>query len=180
MSKSTRKIKCLGNSVETNEYYFHPITLALFRNKGEKKICPSEFHYVNGKPYHSTPNDSVKLSNMDIQRFMALPYLNLNIEQMLSIYHIDSIDDIVKWIDNMIVEKKQFNTINRILNIWIRYNFTMLQTNNRILLSIYTKLNKEFYNNEQIDIMKGINKWFETKIESDFSLDLAHHLFDSK
>ena len=88
----TRPVKCVGNSVDTNEFFLHPITLELVLNKGPQKICPTELHYVNNKPYMVKPvksvglNDDSKLSDRDIQSYMTVPYLNLNMEQMLSIY----------------------------------------------------------------------------------------------
>ena len=68
------KVKCIGNSIDNNEVYLHPITLELVLNKGPKKICPTELHYKNGKPYTTAPLD-VSLSERDIQTFMSLPYL---------------------------------------------------------------------------------------------------------
>jgi hypothetical protein len=176
MSKN-RKIKCLGNSIDTNEIYLHPITLELVVNKGPKKICPTELHYVNNKPYTGAPIENPNLTEKDIQSFMALPYLNLNIEHMLSIYKIESIDSMVKWIDECINLNKQFNYINRILNIWIRFNFEELTKNNKILVSIYKKLNNKYYNISLNNIEEKINEWFSKTKYDDFNVNLAKYLY---
>ena len=51
--KSTRKIKCIGDGVETNDFFLHPLTLQLYKNtdKSGKKICPTELYYnTKGEP----------------------------------------------------------------------------------------------------------------------------------
>jgi hypothetical protein len=176
---TTRKVKCVGNSVDTNEFFLHPITLELVLNKGPKKICPTELHYVNNKPYTVKPasNDDSKLSDRDIQSYMAVPYLNLNIEQMLSIYKIESIDDMMKWIDENI-ERKPIETINRILMVWIRFNFDELKDNNKILISIYKKIGKKYYKTESDELQNKINNWFKKTNPDSFYLDLTEYIFN--
>ena len=177
--KGSRKIKCLGNSIESNEFFLHPITLELVLNKGPKKVCPTELHYVDGKPYTAAPIDASNLSDRDIQSYMTVPYLNLNIEQMLSIYKIDSIDSMIKWLDN---NNKPLQTVNRILMVWIRFNFDELKNNNRILVNIYKKINNKYFNKDKTsfseeDIQNKINNWFKKYNSDDFHLDLTEYIF---
>jgi hypothetical protein len=168
----TRKIKCFGNSVETNEFYLHPITLALSRNDSNKRVCPSELHYKDGKPYYATPTDENKLSNMDIQRFMALPYLNLNLGQMLQIYGIINVDDIVSWTNNMLENNKPYSYIKRIINIWIRYNIDDLKKNNKIIYSLIKKITKHYKINFKENMEDKIDKWIQNKDLNDFDFDI--------
>jgi len=172
----TRKIKCFGNSVETNEIYLHPITLALFKNAASKKVCPSELYYKNGKAYYEIVSDENTLSNMDIQRFMALPYLNLNLGQMLQIYKILNVDDMVLWIDTMLENNKPFNYIKRILNIWIRYNIEDLKKNNKIIYTLIKKISKHYKLNLIEDTEEKINKWIQNKDLNDFNFDIFYKL----
>ena len=168
------KIKCLGNSVDNNEVYLHPITLELVLNKGPKKICPTELHYVNGKAYTTAPKD-VSLSDRDIQTYMSIPYLNLNMEHMLSVYKIQSIDTMMKWLDNNM--DKPLATINRVLNVWIRFNFDELVENNKILVSIYKRINKKYkLNIDEDKIENKIEKWFKNNKSNTFHLDLTEYL----
>ena len=168
------KVKCIGNSIDNNEVYLHPITLELVLNKGPKKICPTELHYVNGKAYTTAPID-VNLSDRDIQTYMSIPYLNLSMEQMLSIYKIESIDTMIKWLDNNM--DKPFSTINRVLNVWIRFNFDELVENNRVLISIYNKINKKYKLNIDENKMEDkIKKWFKNNKSDTFHLDLTEYL----
>ena len=172
----TRKIKCFGNSVETNDFYLHPITLAFVRNDSNKKICPTELYYKNGKAYYEMSSNENKLSDMDIQRFMALPYLNLNLGQMLQMYGIMNVDDIVLWIDTMLENKKPYSYIKRIINIWIRYNIDDLKMNNKIIYTLLKKITRHYKLNLKDDAEDIINKWIQNKDLNDFDFDIFYHL----
>jgi hypothetical protein len=186
MSKDYRQIKCLGNSIDTNEFYLHPITLKIAKNVSTHKICPTGFYYKNGKlETHIRTNFDPNLSNKDIQSYMALPYLNLSIEYMLNIYNIEvsdtlSIDSLMNQIDKMIQTDKKFETINRIINIWISYNFKELKENNNILVSIYKKLSSKYFpekklNNDELTTI--INNWFKSHNMDDFQLNLGEYIY---
>ncbi len=176
MSKDSRKIKCLGNSVDNEELYLHPITLELSKNVSSKKICPSTFYYKDGSLFTFINRDDTNLTDKDIQSYMALPYLNLNIENMLKIYNINDIDSFVSNINKMISMKKPFNTINRIINIWIRQNYNELIDNYGILEAIYNKLAKVYFPKKKIN-NEDIKKWFKNNKFDNFHLDLGKHLF---
>lgn len=180
MNKDFKQIKCLNNIIKPDEYYLHPITLEFAKNTSTNKICPTGFHYKNGVLLtlirtKFNPN----LSEKDIQSYMALPYLNLSLEHMLNIYNIKldenvSIDSLIIQIDKMIQSKTSFQTINRIINVWIKYNFRELKENNNFLVSIYKKLGSKL-NNEALT--KIINEWFNKHDMNDFHLNLGEHIF---
>ncbi len=174
MSNNTRKIKCFGNSIETNEVFLHPITLTLYQNLNKKNICPTELYYKNGKAYYEMVNDENKLSNMDIQRFMALPYLNLNLGQMLQIYGIIDIDDMVRWTDSMLESNKPLSYVKRMLNIWILYNIDELKKNNKIIYTLIKKITKHYKLNLIDDAEDKINKWIQNKDLNDFDFDIFY------
>ncbi len=174
-------IKCVGNSIDTNEVFLHPITLELVLNKNNNKICPTELHYVNGKPYTYAPISKTtydkEFKDRDLQKFMSVPYLNLSMEQMLMMYNITSIDTMMKWINNNM--DKPLQTINRILMVWIRFNFEELKENNRILINIYKKFSKNYKlkNINDDDLENNINEWFKNNKADSFHLDLTEYLF---
>ena len=115
--KGIRKIKCLGHCVKKGEYFLHPVTLALVRSELDYDVCPAQYHLdEKGKVAYVTKCDKKnKRKNIDIQKFMALPYLNLSIDQMLSMYEIYSVDDLLRWINTKIEQSTPFNNINRII-----------------------------------------------------------------
>ena len=182
MSKSnqfTRKIKCLGNCVGKNEVFLHPITLTLQKNKIDDPVCPTQLYYKNDKLYYSDKVKSTHLDTKDIQKFMALPYLNLNIDQILSIYKIDTIDSLIKWINIKIIEKKPYKYVNRIINIWIKSNYNDLHNNNLILSSVYEIINNKYWSNIMIDnLNEYIDKWFKTTKYDDFYFNLGDDLYN--
>ena len=171
-AKSRRNIKCIGNPFEKGELYLHPITLQTIKNTTDYTKCPSELYYDNNEliPYKQYTS-SDKLSTQEIQKFMALPYLNLDTNYILLNYKIESVDSLLSWVDNMMSEDKPFKYINRIINIWIKINFDSLKENNKILVTLYEKLSSKM-NNKKIDLDK-INKWFKTKKSDDFSFNLS-------
>ncbi len=173
---NTRKIKCFGNGIETNEFFLHPITLTLTKNLNNKKICPTELYYKNGKAYYEKVADENTLSTMDIQRFMALPYLNLNLGQMLQIYKIMNVDDMVVWTNTMLEENKPYNYIKRIINIWILSNIDELRKNHKIIYTLIIKILKHYKLQITEDAEDKIEKWIKKKDLNDFDFDIFYNL----
>lgn len=180
MIKSTRKIKCLGDCVEKGEFFLHPITLKLLKNEENNLKCPTEIYYkdMTSMQYKLCKSNKEKLSSSDIQKFMTLPYLNLNLEAMLSVYNINTIDNLLDWITDMINRDKPFIYINRIINIWIKINYDNLLNKHAILGEVYEKINNKYWNSNSIDKINNIiKKWFKTKNYDDFNFDLGTDIF---
>jgi hypothetical protein len=110
---------------------------------------------------------------------MALPYINLDIKIILNIYKVNTIDKLEEWFDNSL-ETKSFESINRILNIWIKYNFNSVKNYYQLFEEFYIRLNNKFWNKknkEQIkNIKKYIEKWFKIKKSDDFNFDIGNDL----
>ncbi len=175
MSKSSRKIQCYGNSITKDELFFHPITLKLVKNISNKNICPSQLNKAASGEYEYDMISNTNLDKKSLQRFMSLPYLDFHIDMMLDIYNITDSDSMISFINKMIEEKKEFNTINRIFNLWINKNFEDLENNHNIVIMITKKLLK--YNNIEVnDLDKRINKWFKNKDINDFLFNLISEL----
>ena len=175
----SRKIKCYNNPIQPNEYYIHPITLEIVKNKYIKPICPSELHFTEkGQAVHYTVHydKTINYSKQDIQTFMALPYVNFNIDMILKIYKIDTIDSIIAWIEKTIEEKTEFDTINRILNLWIHKHFDELKKNHAIIVVIVNKLINKYLDISINDTDERIKKWFEHKDINDFNFNLILEL----
>ena len=173
-----RKLKCLGNCVETNNFTFHPITLNLIKNNQPNKICSSELHFINGDiKYTKSCSSDNKISSNDIQKFMALPYLNLSSEQMLSIYNIDTIDNMINWIKDKIQDDMPFQYVNRIINIWIKYNYNDFVKKNSTLVNLYNILNSKYWFLELSNLDKYIVRWFKNKDYNDFSFNLGGDIY---
>jgi|APSaa5957512535_1039671.scaffolds.fasta_scaffold13999_3 hypothetical protein len=189
MSKyeSTRKIKCLGDRVKPGSFYIHPITLEVRQNLGTTDIYPSGLHNSeNNKLGYSINTCKEKNTHIDIQNFMALPYLNLHIQQILDMYNIRSVDDLTRWVDKQIEDKMPFNYINRIINIWLNASFDTVTDYNKLISKIYQKLASNYWsklNRAHMDtnkleslIDKFINDWLNTIKRDDFIFDLGKDL----
>ncbi len=177
MSKSVRKIQCYGNPIESGDIYLHPVTLKLTKNDSRYKICPSELYKnVNDIYKFDIVNESANFDKRSLQTFMSLPYLDFNIDMMLDIYKISDVDSLINFIDKMIGEQKNFDTVNRILNIWINKNFNDIIENHNIIVKIVKKLLKHYKEIDVNDLDKRIKKWFDTKDINDFSFNLINEL----
>jgi hypothetical protein len=171
-------IKILGNVINKDEYFLHPITLKLGKNKSNEPLVPTTIYYVNGEIKQVAVKNTNNLTKVDIQKFMALPYLNINIYSFLDIYHIITIDDLIDKINKMMEVNKNFQTINRLINIWIHVNYNELSNNYKILITIYNKLGKKYYPNINLsNIDKNIKEWFTNRELNDFYLNLGNYLF---
>lgn len=174
MTQDTSKVKCYGNSVGPSEFFIHPITLEIGRNKSHTEhVCPSDLHYVDGKPYYHVIKKETQYTKKDLQQFMATPYLNLSIETLLKIYKIDNIDSMIEWIDNNININKPFVYINRIFNVWIQHNIDDLKKNNKILVSIYKKLGSKY----KLTIKDNIEENIKKMLNSDNNINFAEIIY---
>ena len=178
-----RKIKCIGECVKKGDEFLHPTTLQISRANNSSS-CPSKQYLKNSKILMDKKCDSnERLSNINLAKFMSLPYLNLSEEHFLKIYEVESVEDFKLWVDNSIKENKSYIHINRIINAWIRVNYESLLKNNNFLEDIYLKIFKNYWNNMKIsddkfkkEVKKYIDTWFEKKNYDDFKFNMGNDL----
>lgn len=180
-----RKLKCIGNCIsKKGESYLHPISLQIIQIDEGESICPSKFHYDDSKKNHSWHTNCQKetVSIENIRKFMVLPYLSLSLQQFLETYKIYFIDDLIKWIDDKINNEYTYEHINRILNVWIKQNFSILISNSNILTGIYFKIFKNYwkikindkkFNKETSEYVKN---WIKEKDNEEFEFNLGNDL----
>jgi hypothetical protein len=100
---------------------------------------------------------------------MLTPPVLLPISEILKCYDINNIDDMIAYVKNNI-KLINYETINRVLNCWIRHNFEELKKNNEALCNIYYNIynvidfeivslisKKKF----SIEVKKFVNIWFK-------------------
>ena len=175
-----KKYNIKGNrilKIEPNNINIHPLTLEMIKNNDNDTGYFTKYFIDNDKINNISKNSNNSLEN----KFMLTPSLLLPHYEYLKIHNINDINDLVLFIDNNLNNYK-FPYINRILNCWIRTNFTYLKKNNNILLSIYNKifefyfksnifLNKNIINNES---KKFINNWFKNKNSESFFINFGN------
>lgn len=173
---STRYIKKYGgNTNMESEKILHPVSLQIFNidksnNSGYEKL----YNQVKGSFKLGTVTD---LTPIEISKFISLPYININREKILSLYKINDIHELMIWIDESIKEDSPYQTVNRIVNIWIKFNYYLLKNDNDVLIPLYEKINKHYWNNESMEKTKEyILYWFKTKDINDFKFNLGTDL----
>ena len=140
---STRYIKKYGgNTNMESEKILHPVSLQIFNidksnNSGYEKL----YNQVKGSFKLGTVTD---LTPIEISKFISLPYININREKILSLYKINDIHELMTWIDESIKEDSSYQTVNRIVNIWIKFNYYLLKNDNDVLIPLYEKINKHY------------------------------------
>ena len=173
MSKdNTRKInKCIGNCIGKNETVLHPLSLVMALNQKDNNICPNnEFNNLG-----DTYNHHCEQNNNDLLiKYMVTPYVNINDLKLLTFYNIENIDDLKKWIDENI-NKKSFDNVNRIINLFIKSNFNDIKIYNKLLINIIKKIifyhfkNKEEIINKEIDSF--FNYWIKKNEINNFNIN---------
>lgn len=179
-----RKLKPIGNIIKPGEVYLHPVTLEIRVNKDKKNIIATQPYYSDKTKnfvYEWYYNDLKEQTNIDLKKFMALPYLNLDINYMLQLYDIYDIDKLIIWLDENIKNKSEYTFLNRLINIWIKYNLENLQKDNNILISIYMKIGNAYWekyikNINEKDIKNYINEWINNINVNDYLFDLGNDL----
>lgn len=176
-----RKIKCIGKCIDNNDSFLHPITLTIIKNTKDEQICPTNIYTEKNKILINRvclKNENV--DKQDISNYMSLPYINLDIKVIINIYKVETIDKLEEWFDNNINKDTSYDSINRILNIWIKLNFDIVKNFHDIFENFYLKINSKFWNYKNKNIKKELdkymNKWFKIKKDTDFILDLGNDL----
>ena len=179
--KSSRKIKFVDKTYKKGDLYLHPLSLVV-KKVNENKITPTETYFDPVKKRYSTAieKDNLNFSNYEIQKYMSLPYLNLNYEIILNYYDIDNIDKFNNIINLKFNNNHPPKNIIRIINIWIKNNLHDLKNYNDYIYSLFKKINDKYYKLEysKENITKFIDKWLNNKDINDFEFNLFDDIFN--
>ena len=117
---------------------------------------------------------------MKIQKYMSLPYLNLNYEIILNFYNIGNIDDFNNLIDLKINNNIPPKNIIRIVNMWIKTSLSDLKKYNDYIYSLFNKINNKYYKikHDSDNVKKYIDKWLNNKNVNDFEFNLFNDIFN--
>ena len=187
ITKDTSIIK-----INPNDCSIHPITLNTKINNIEDKVMEITNYYINNgelknwKEGKKLSDKEVKERNFDnFKEAMKISNLTFDSESLINIYLEDtkSPSELNNYIDTSINQVINFNTINRVINMWLWNNIKILKTHNNFLEKIYydllTKFNKELVNdNLKKNIKQYIDYWTQNKTENDFDFDLYRDLIN--
>lgn len=179
--KGKRTLKKNLNEIKPKDYDLNPNILEFYNNDYINKplYFTKPFFDENKNLENTTDNKNNVVKN---DNPMLAPSLLIDSKNFLVIYDINDINDLILYIDKNI-DSKPYDSINRILNFWIRDSFDYLKKNNKILCNIYYKIFKKYFNYEEIDekeftrlTVNFINKWFKINNFDDFKLNLGNDL----
>ena len=168
--KGNRTLKNNLMEIKPDNIGINPLTLMKIVNTTENALYFSKFHFNNNNDLVTlTTNKKLKLPNDS----MATPPILIPQNDFLKIHQINNINDLIEYIDNN--SENTFDYNNRLINCFIRSNYKDLLKNNKILLTIYLKIFKNYKDYTQ-DIQKYINKWFKKNNSDSFFLNLGNDL----
>ena len=187
MIKDSRKLKQLGNEVKPGELYLHPTLLTLQINKDKKSFIPSELNIKDNKIYlnygDKIKSDYKNLSKQELQSITSMPEMIYNDVYLLYLYQINNLDDLQKFIDDEIKKKTRYETVNRVINIFIINKYDNFKNNYSSLINIYLKIYENYWTKINIEdsklnnyIESFLNSFFRTTDYNDFNLDCGTSL----
>uniref|UniRef100_A0A6C0DA09 Uncharacterized protein n=1 Tax=viral metagenome TaxID=1070528 RepID=A0A6C0DA09_9ZZZZ len=171
-----RKINSISNKLIPGNNGLNPISLQIETHKFPSQF--TKYYYDNDNVLKNVaPYNKDNIVN-DEDKFMLTPSLLLSSTELLFLYNINDITDLNTYIDEN-VENSYFDTINRIINCWIRNNFKDLKKNNSVLIPLYFKVFNKFYPKlvfNKDDCKTFINKWFSNNKDDSFYINLGFDL----
>jgi hypothetical protein len=179
--KSSRKIKTVGNVYEKGDKFLHPISLKIVVAK-EDNIIPSELYYDKEREarLYVKQRNSKEYSKFELQKFMALPYINLNPTSFLTVYNIYNFDDLMNYVNNHINKNIPEKNITRIIEMFIKDNIDDLILYNKSLYRLYEPINDKFWklNFDKENVIKFIDTYIKKTDINDFNYNLTNNLFN--
>ena len=186
MIKDTRKLKQLGNEVKPGELFLHPTLLTLQKNLDKKSVIPSEINIKDNKIYFNKikeTNNYKDLSKLKLQSISSIPEIIYNDVYLLYLYQINNLDDLQNFIDDEIKKKIRYETINRVINIFLINKYDNFKNNYSSLINIYLLICKNYWTKINIEdsklnnyIESFLTTFFRTTDYNDFNLDCGTNL----
>ena len=158
------------HNVDTkNNKVIHPITLKLI-DTDNKPLCLTKFNYKNNK-IEFINNYNCSQTTDKYKDYLLIPPIGLSYYDLLNIYGINSIEQLIESIDKLLNLKPQIRiyTIDRIIICWIKTNFnhfiSQLKYIANIIFMIFNKISsfeiKETFKDTTIkELTANLEKWY--------------------
>lgn len=179
MSKNnTRKLKCLTDCLENNlDLTIHPLYVSQIQNGQNNPICGINIIGLNNIEPQGPCNNFEPATKEEIIQQFNIPHISINEEALLSYYDVTDIDSLANYVDEKI-DLMYFESINRIINLWIKVNLNNLKKYNQALFPILKEVILKFTSISEKNINKELNKyisyWVNSKNPKDFTFNLIH------
>jgi hypothetical protein len=179
-----RKIKIFGDIIKSNKSLLLPNSLRQSNIIDESVEYPTQFFIKNSnlKESINVNNKQLIKSNRTYSQLMEIPDLSLPLTDILNIYDIDTYDELIDLIKNLLFNDTSEYTIYRLVNIYTRIYYDDLKKTNNSLIKIFKLIfNSDATNHSQISNYKiddnklssFINKWFRKNNKDNFNLNIC-------
>jgi hypothetical protein len=179
-----RKIKIFGDIIKSNKSLLLPNSLRQSNIIDDSVEYPTQFFIKNSnlKESINVNNKQLIKSNRTYSQLMEIPDLSLPLTDILNIYDIDTYDELIDLIKNLLFNDTSEYTIYRLVNIYTRIYYDDLKKTNNSLIKIFKLIfNSDATNHSQISNYKiddnklssFINKWFRKNNKDNFNLNIC-------
>lgn len=161
-------------NISPNREIIHPLSLETIKN--DKEICLTKY-FLNNKKLDNISHHKCLSNENNYNKYLYIPPIGIYSSDILKLYNINTITNLYDYVSENI---DNLNSINRILNCFIRENYDILIKHNKILEEIYLKIiNYHFKilstNFDSKEILLFINKWLEKHNNKEFKIDLLNN-----
>ena len=174
---NSRKLKCLTECLEKKfDSTIHPIYAIPISNDGSHG-CGINKIGLDFEGLYGPCDKYEPITKEEMIQQFNIPHININEEVLLSYYNVTDIESLANYVDEKI-EDMYYDSINRIINLWIKVNLENLKNYNQALFPILKEVILKFTNVSEKDINKELGKftsyWVNSKNLTDFNFNLIH------
>ena len=179
-----RKIKIFGDIIKKEQDTLMPNTLLIAINKDVKNKYPTQF-FINNSNLEDTElvnNKQLIKSNRKYSELMENLNLSLPLTDIMNIYNIDTYEELINLIKNLLFNNESEYTIFRLVNTYTRIYYDDLKKTNNSLIKIFKLIfNNDATNHSELSNYKinddklspFLKKWFEENNKDNFNLNIS-------
>lgn len=169
-------IRKIGNNIEKNDSFIHPIFLTYNKNNNDYDVQPIVPKIINNKLEIASKKDKEKLNLKQLANFMEKPYTSIDSSMILDLKKLGNLVDFENKLKNN--EFKSDNEFRYYFNIFIRKRLNKLSNiQMNLLVDFMINYFKPQFNNVNKEIIKKIiNKWIEKNRINDFDYKFIEYI----
>ena len=167
-----RKIKIIGHKIKKNEAYIQPNTL--MNLTANVDVYPTQFFFDDNKIIDNanSVNKQLEESSRTLSEYMAIPDLSIPLTDLMNSYEINTYEELLLYIKNLIDDTKNEFTIYRLINLYTRIFYEELTKINKSLIKIFKNV-FEKYNIDEKELDIFLKKWFKNNDKNAFKINIC-------
>ena len=167
-----RKIKIIGHKIKKNQTYIQPNTLMTMVANND--IYPTQFFFDDNKLVDNTISKNRQLiqPTRSLSEYMSIPDLSIPLTDLMNSYEINTYEELLLYIKNLIDDNKNEFTIYRLINLYTRIFYEDLTKINNSLIKIFKIVFEKYdINEKELDIF--LKKWFKNNDKNAFKINIC-------